>query len=157
MEEMNKKAIKDLYRITRVETFVEIRIVYHEGYTHTLHTNIADGDFPEWNEVLSFPLQAENGKRFTKEELINSKTMLYISLFDQEITPYKEDDYNSVIKMQIEYRFLGSFTIPLSSILNNPPKMEAMFKLNRPLALFNYTILKNNIFLMDSEEMKDNM
>jgi hypothetical protein len=59
--------------------------------------------------------------------------------------------------MQIEYRFLGSFTIPLSSILNNPPKMEAMFKLNRPLALFNYTILKNNIFLMDAEEMKDNM
>lgn len=35
--------------------------------------------------------------------------------------------------------------------------MEAMFKLNRPLALFNYSILKNNIFLMDAEEMKDNM
>lgn len=45
----------------------------------------------------------------------------------------------------------------MSSILNNPPKMEAMFKVNRPLALFNYTILKNNIFLMDAEEMKENM
>jgi len=59
--------------------------------------------------------------------------------------------------MQIEYRFLGSLTIPLSSILNNPPKLEAMFKINRPLALFNYTILKNNIFLMDEKEMKENL
>ena len=83
--------------------------------------------------------------------------MIYILLFDQEITPYKEDDYNAAIKMQIEYRFLGSFTIPLASILNNPPKLEAMFKVNRPLALFNYIILKNNIFLMDNEELKQNL
>lgn len=55
--------------------------------------------------------------------------------------------------MSIEYRFLGSFTIPLASILNNPPKLEAMFKVNRPLALFNYIILKNNIFLMDKDEL----
>lgn len=74
--------MKDLYKITRVETFVEIRVVYHEGFTHKLQTNIAEGESPEWNEVLSFNLVAENGKRFTKEELINSKTMLYISLFD---------------------------------------------------------------------------
>jgi len=59
--------------------------------------------------------------------------------------------------MNIEYRFLGSFTIPLSSILNNPLKMEAMFKVNRPLALFNYNIVKNNIFLMDDKEMAENM
>ena len=55
LDELNRKAmmsLKDLYRITRVETFVEIRIVYHEGYTKTLQKNIAEGDFPEWNEVL---------------------------------------------------------------------------------------------------------
>jgi hypothetical protein len=55
--------------------------------------------------------------------------------------------------MQIEYRYLGSFSIPLSSILHNPPKLEAMFKIERPLALFNYVILKNNIFLLTAEEM----
>lgn len=35
---MNRRAVmnmKDLYRIARVETFVEIRIVYHEGFTFT--------------------------------------------------------------------------------------------------------------------------
>ena len=54
--------------------------------------------------------------------------------------------------MTIEYRYLGSFSVPLQTILYNPPKMEAMFKVNRPLALFNYLIIKDNIFLMDEEE-----
>ena len=44
--------VKDLYRIARVETFVEVRIVYNELYTEVKVTNIAEGDFPEWNEVL---------------------------------------------------------------------------------------------------------
>ena len=78
---MNLK-IKDYYKIARVETFVEVRIVYNEFYTEVKTTNIAEGDFPEWNEILNFKLIAENGKKFTKEELINSNTMIYISLFD---------------------------------------------------------------------------
>ena len=79
---MNLK-IKDYYKIARVETFVEVRIVYNEYYTEVKTTNIAEGDFPEWNEILNFKLLAENGKKFTKEELINSNTMIYVSLFDQ--------------------------------------------------------------------------
>lgn len=146
---MNRKAFnKDLYRITRVETFVEVRIVYNELYTQVKQTNVAEGDYPEWNEVLTFPLKAENGRKFTKDELVNSKTMIYVSLFDREII--HEDDYTyGAIKMIIEYRYLGSFSIPLSSILTNPPKMEAMFKVNRPLALFNYMITRDNIFLVN--------
>jgi hypothetical protein len=145
--------MKDLYRIARVETFVEVRVVYNEFYTEVKTTNIAEGDYPEWNEVLNFSLESENKKKFTREELVNSNAMLYVSLFDREITPYKEDEFSSAqIKMQIEYRYLGSFSIPLTSILHNPPKMEAMFKVNRPLALFNYVILKENIFLMDDIE-----
>lgn len=87
IDELNRRVMgnikaKDLYRIKRVETFVEVRIVYNEYYTEVKTTNVAEGDFPEWNEVLNFPLIAENGKKFTKDELMNSKTMLYVSLFD---------------------------------------------------------------------------
>lgn len=57
--------------------------------------------------------------------------------------------------MQVELRYLGSVSIPLLSILNNPPKLEAIFKVGRPLALFNYVILKNNVFLMDRDEMEN--
>lgn len=95
-----------------------MRIVYNEYFTIVQQTNVAEGDYPEWNEVLNFPLKAENGKKFTKDELINSKTMIYVSLFDREIIPFKDDDHNfGAIKMMVEFRFLGSVSIPLSSIL----------------------------------------
>ena len=62
-----------------------MRIVYNEEYSEIQVTNIAEGDFPEWNEILAFPLFALNGKRLTKQELISTKTMIYVTLFDREI------------------------------------------------------------------------
>lgn len=141
--------LEGIYKMKRVETFVEVRIVYNEVFTIVKSTNVAEGDSPDWNELLTFPLKAENGKRFTREELVNSKTMIYISIFDQVVRYFKEDEFSSMWSSQVEYRYLGSFTIPLNTILQNPPKTEGMFKVNRPLAPFNYETLKQNIFLMD--------
>ena len=62
-----------------------MRIVYNEEYSEVKLTNIAEGDTPEWNEILEFPLKALNRRRFTKQELINTKSMIYITLFDREI------------------------------------------------------------------------
>jgi hypothetical protein len=67
---------------------VEVRVVYNEDYSEVKLTNVAEGDFPEWNEILEFPLIALNKKKFTKTELINTKSMIYITLFDREINWY---------------------------------------------------------------------
>ena len=77
--------MKSLYRTARVESLVEVRIVYNEFESEIKVTNIAEGDFPEWNEILAFPFFAANGKRFTKPELVSTKTMIYVTLFDREI------------------------------------------------------------------------
>ena len=89
-----------MYNICRVETFIEVRIVYHNGYTQVQYTNIAEGDYPEWNEVLSFPLEPLNGKHFTQSELEQSKTMIYISIFDQEIS--HDEDFSQELKLKVE-------------------------------------------------------
>jgi len=65
---------------------VEVRIVYNEEWSEVKLTNIAEGDFPEWNEILEFPLKALNKRRFTKQELINTKAIIFITLFDREIS-----------------------------------------------------------------------
>ena len=143
--------MKNMYNICRVETFAEIRIRYHDGFEVVKCTNIAEGDFPEWNEVITFELECLDGKKFTKEELENSNTMIYISIFDREV--YHDDsDYSSDIKFKVEEKFLGSFQIPLTSILANPPKMEGMFKVNRPLTLFDYVVLNENILIMEDKD-----
>ena len=51
LNDLNRRVFneKNLYRIERVKTFVEVRIVYHQGYEEKEYTNLAEGDFPEWN------------------------------------------------------------------------------------------------------------
>ena len=58
--------LTSIYRTQRVEPAIEVRIVYNEDYYEVKLTNISEGDFPEWNEILEFPLLALNKKRFTR-------------------------------------------------------------------------------------------
>jgi len=37
-------------------------------------------------------------------------------------------------------------------LLNNPPKIDAIFKVNRPLALFNYQVETNTFFFLNQEQ-----
>ena len=55
---LNEDQLKSLYKTSRVESLVEVRIVYNEFESEIKITNIAEGDFPEWNEILAFPFFA---------------------------------------------------------------------------------------------------
>lgn len=131
---------------------IEVRIVYNEEYSEVKLTNFAEGDFPEWNEILEFPLKALNKRRFTKSELVQTKSMIYITLFDREIQLIS----TGRVEIETNLRYLGSFSIPLISLLNNPPKIDAIFKVNRPLALFNYSVETNSFFFLGNEQGKEN-
>ena len=80
--------------------------------------------------------------------------MIYVTLYDREIL---EIIHNNNTRKEIEtnYRYLGSFSIPLIAILNNPPKIDAVFKVNRPMALFNYSIEQNTFFFIKSKNEID--
>ena len=43
-----------------METFVEVRVKYHEKLSIVKRTNVDEGTMPKWNEVLTFPLESEN-------------------------------------------------------------------------------------------------
>jgi hypothetical protein len=73
--------------------------------------------------------------------------MIYVTLFDKEISTYN----SGRIELEQNFRYLGSFSIPLISLLNNPPKIDAIFKVNRPLALFNYQVETNTLFFLNSD------
>jgi hypothetical protein len=126
---------------------VEVRVVYNDELEYVRTTMCSEGDFPEWNEILEFPLKALNQKRFTRQELLNSKTMIYVTLFDAEIVDTGVAALSPMA--QTNYRYLGSFSIPLISLLNNPPKIDAIFKVERPVALFNYQVETNTFFFLN--------
>ena len=62
----------DLENTAQVETYVEVKVIYHEKLSISKRTNVDEGSMPKWNEVLQFPLEAINMQGFTKEELYNS-------------------------------------------------------------------------------------
>ena len=66
IRQLGDDQLKSLYRTHRVEPAVEVRIVYNEDYSEVKLTNISEGDFPEWNEILEFPLHALNRRKFTR-------------------------------------------------------------------------------------------
>jgi hypothetical protein len=61
-------------------------VIYTDFYSKILSTNIAEGDFPEWNQVLEFPLVPDKkGECFTVKELEKSKTVIMLSVFDRSV------------------------------------------------------------------------
>ena len=42
----------------QVETYVEIKVQYHEKYAVLKTTNTDEGTMPRWNEILDFVLEA---------------------------------------------------------------------------------------------------
>ena len=96
------------------------------------------------------------GENFSEEELKSNTGRLYFNLFDEKKL-ILEDDMRRVntISLKIERRFLGSFSIPLLTIFQNPPRMEAMFKVNRPLFLFGYYTSTENVFTLGGQQLPE--
>jgi hypothetical protein len=89
--------LKDIYQSKRVEPFVEVRI---EGLSQEpLVTEMSEGSQPEWNELLTFIMRGENGGKFKKDDLLNNRIMIYISIFDRELIIFKDDSSQSEYKL----------------------------------------------------------
>jgi hypothetical protein len=43
---------RDLINTAQVETYVEVKVAYHEKYAIVKRTNVDEGSMPKWNEVL---------------------------------------------------------------------------------------------------------
>ena len=66
VRELKEHQLRQIYKIRRVEPMVEVRVVYNDELEVIRTTMCAEGDFPEWNEILEFPLKSLNQKRFTR-------------------------------------------------------------------------------------------
>jgi coiled-coil and C2 domain-containing protein 2A len=96
-------------------------------------------------------LVAKNGVAFTKDELEQSKMMVYFTLFDQEVKVDQITKMNRLLQKQ--NRYLGSFKVPLTTILSNS-KFEGLIKLQRPLILQDYHVVQDELIFMDKEDIE---
>ena len=50
----------------KVESFVEVKVVYDSKTYMIKRTSVDEGQQPKWDQILSFPFTALNGGCFTK-------------------------------------------------------------------------------------------
>jgi len=78
--------------------------------------------------------------------------VIYVSLFDRQ--QYRQQQEGKQITQE-EHRFLGSMTVPLQTVLQNPNKMEFNFMIERPVVLPSYNVLKEEIYFLEDNAKID--
>lgn len=136
--------------VERVQSFVEV-VLNHNEKTNIVRTIPFDGAFPEWNELLEITFTSLNKTEFTIDELLECDSILYFNLYDQLLSTASTVHINEY-KVKLERRFLGSFELPMLTILQNPNGIEASFRMSRPLCLQGYRIQRTDPFKAEEDK-----
>ena len=104
----------------------------------TLRTTVAIGPNPAWNQELALTFKSSNND-FSPETLNRVKDSLHLHLFDEVTVDLVDDDKekDSQVHQRIEKKWLGSLSIPFSSLYRNT-RIEGTFKLHSPPVLLGY-------------------
>ncbi|XP_064382985.1 coiled-coil and C2 domain-containing protein 2A-like [Halichondria panicea] len=113
-----------------------------------MRTATAYGPQPFWNEEISVPFQPPDND-FSPGALQKITDSLYISLFDEVVTDILSDERqrSTNIHHRIEKKWLGSFTIPFST-LHQRERVEGMFRVEVPLVLLGYSQAADEVLEM---------
>ena len=106
-------------------------------------TTVAIGPNPAWNQELALTFKSLNND-YSPETLNRVKDCLHLHLFDEVTIDLvgDDDDKDSKIHKRVEKKWLGSLSIPFSSLYKNT-RIEGTFKLHSPPILLGYERLGN--------------
>lgn len=136
MDDINN--LERVYSYVQFKMIQEIEDVKNNVKVHLEKSECLEGMNPEWNQIIRFKFVSKGkNQNFSAAEISDSRNFLHLSLFDALGSVKNRRDNPNKFTLLVNRHFLGSFSIPLISLFDNP-KIEAAFKLNRPIILFGY-------------------
>ena len=116
-----------------VSSFVEASF-----QSSTVRTVVADGPNPAWNQQLEMMFKPPNND-FSPDSMRKVQDSIHLHLFDQVKIDILDDERerSSKIHQRLENKWLGSLSIPFSSLYQNT-RIEGTFRLHSPSVLLGY-------------------
>lgn len=100
--------------ITTKDTIVSFVSCSFQG--SRLKTKIVEGSFPQFNQTLVMPFKVPNDD-YSTDVIKSVKDILYFDIFDEvTITNVKDDQYLHNLNQRSEFRWIGGFSIPFSTL-----------------------------------------
>ncbi|GBG28149.1 Coiled-coil and C2 domain-containing protein 2A [Hondaea fermentalgiana] len=117
----------------RVMSFVQVKF---QG--NSRRSSAQEGPSPTWNESIFLPFIPPR-KDFSPANLQSISDHVHFNVFDEVIVETQGEDYRNEDAMfqRRERRFLGSFSIPFSTIYMNG-RIEGMFRVETPAVNLGY-------------------
>ena len=139
--------LDDVTNLQRVYSYVEVKLIEENGRTQIIKGDCIEGVFPEWNDSKTLSLNpADVNSVYVKiKDLLNSKNKIQFTLFDAIGDIRQRSDNPDNYSLTVQRHYLGSITLPVINLLNSQ-KIEANFKLNRPLILLGYFSQRFKLF-----------
>ena len=124
---------RDIPQESSVYSYIEARF-----QNQTVRTTVSIGPNPAWNQELCLTFKSQNND-YSPETLNKVKECLHLHLFDEVTIDLVDDeaDVESKIHRRVEKKWLGSLSIPFSSLYKNT-RIEGTFKLHSPPVLIGY-------------------
>jgi hypothetical protein len=108
----------------------------------TARTSAHTGSAPQWNELLTLPFKAPSGD-YSPAALDAVTDVVTVSIFDEVTVSYIQDDRDKHTAVsQSEHRYLGSFSVPFTTLYHNG-HIEGEFRLDAPLSSLAYITKKD--------------
>eukprot|EP01137_Pigoraptor_chileana_P026496 Opistho-2@7843 len=116
-----------------VRPYVEVRF---QGDVR--RTYVSDGPNAQWNEELSLSFAAPDDD-YSPQSLSGVDDKVYFNLFDEVVVDILRDDRqrDTNIHQRLERRWLGSLSLPFSTIYQNG-RVDGTFQMESPVVLLGY-------------------
>ncbi|EGR28239.1 hypothetical protein IMG5_180790 [Ichthyophthirius multifiliis] len=140
---------KNINELERVNSYVQIKLIF-EKQEQIVCSKPFEGNNPDWSSERQLLIQQLQNRKISVYEINNQQNRLLVSLFDLKITKKKSKTKLGKETKITHSFYLGHICIPLFTLFSNQ-KLNATFRVNRPIIILGYYTDINNLLGFDSE------